>query len=481
MSFFDDVRRGFSAAANRKAYEFIPLGVQGRPQYPDTDIEALQNAYARNELVFAAIGIKAAASIGVRLIVETRSSPKAEWEEEPGHPFRSLMMDPNPEMLESDLMRAEKVSMDTAGIFYAEKVFDGTPGRGGIVKELHPLNPAFLAPVPRPDGKRDYEYKEGQHKEIIPYERMLVKRNYDPRNRWHGLSPLAVAMGSVDADNAQTDFVRAFFNNAGVPSGILKVAGRINQDKADELRQKWASRLGRLSGRQHDITVLDESAEYQKIGTGVAELQSKELRMFFGSRMAMVFGVPPLIIYDYAGLENSSYANLRDAWRNFWSSNLHPTYTEMAAFYTKRLLSDFEPVERIKAELVRLRYDTSGVEWLRESEEEKQARAERSLSAGAITLNEFRAVIGEQSDPAGDYYLRLFNRIPVPRGQVLTGVEVFETDDTGTNTDEAAKARTMAVELKRKADGRRIIEARIERDMEKMFGAWYERVASAVA
>lgn len=469
MSFLDELRAGFRAAKQQKAYEFIGVGVQGRPQYPDTDIESLQAIYARNELVYAAIGIKAAASIGVRLIVEVRTSIKAEWEEEPGHPFRHLMMDPNPEMVESDLMRAEKVSMDTAGIFYSEKVFDGVPGKGGLVRELHPLNPAFIAPIPRSDGKRDYEYKEGTHTEIIPYERMLVKRNYDPRNRWHGLSPLAVAMGSVDADNAQTDFIRAFFNNAGVPSGILKVAGRINQDKADELRQKWRSRLGRLSGRQHDITVLDESAEYQKIGASIADLQSKELRMFFGSRMAMVFGVPPLIIYDYSGLENSSYANLRDAWRNFWSSNLSPTYTDMAAWYTKRLLSDFEPMERIKGELVRLRYDVSAVEWLKESEDEKQARARLNLAGGGITLNEFRTAVNEQPDPAGDYYLRGFNLIAVPAGQ---------TPDAPT-TEEASKR--LRLERKRKADGRRIIEARIERDMSAKLKAMYERVASAVA
>lgn len=472
--FFRQLSAGLSATFGRKAFDYLQVGMQGRPQQPDRDVNNLLDQYERNEIVYAAINRKAMASIDVRCIVETRSGPKAEWQEETGHPFRRLMMQPNPMMDESDFLAAYIVSMEVAGIFYAEKVFEG-----GLPSQLWPLDPSKISPIPRAGGLVDYQFRDGTYREIIPAERMLVKRRFNPRKKYQGLSPLAVALGSIDADTAQTDFIRDFFNNAGVPSGILKVGGRINQQTADELRAKWRMRLGRIMHRQHDITVLDESAEYQKVGSGLNEIASQDIRSFTESRVAMAFDVPPLIIYAYVGLLRATYDNLKGAWQGFWTASLKPMYRNTANFLTWRLLTDFEDVNKIYAETIRLRFDLSEVEWLQESANEKKAQALQHFQGGGLTRNEYRTQLGEQSDPAGDFYILPFNMIAIPTGtEPEQDQEKPPANDTVQETGK--RLRDQALRRQLKAAGRATIQKRIEKSMKALLASQYEAVAAAV-
>jgi hypothetical protein len=40
---------------SKAAYDVLPMGVQGRPQYPNVDIPNLQNAYRKSEIVYAPV------------------------------------------------------------------------------------------------------------------------------------------------------------------------------------------------------------------------------------------------------------------------------------------------------------------------------------------------------------------------------------------------------------------------------------------
>lgn len=391
----------------KAAYDIIPTGVQGRPQYPDTDIASLQGAYSRNEIVYAAINRKASSAVDPRLMVQQKKGGD-EWAEVEGHPFRRLHMRPNEYMDESDFMRCYIVSQDTSGIFYAEIV----RGANQLPTELHPLNPAKTTAIPGSgprsvNGVAEYEYKDGNNKVRIPARDVLVKRKYNPTNRYYGLSPLAVCMGAVDADSAQTDYVRAFFNNAGVPSGLITVKGRtLSQPESDQIRSQFRAKYGRMWGNQHDVAVMDENATYQKIGANLNELQSQQIRSFTESRVTMVFEVPPLIIYAYVGLMRATYSNLKEAWAGFWDATLTPLFKEYRTWLTWTLLTEFVSEDLIYGERIRLNWDMSQVAWLQDDVDAMQARARENFKAGGITLNEFREAIGEAPDEAGDYYLR---------------------------------------------------------------------------
>lgn len=399
----------------KAAFDLQRVGIQGRPQYPDTDIDSLLSAYKRNEMVYAAIDIKATSAVDPRLIVQSRSA-KDEWAEVDGHPLRRLMMKPNPHIDEAGFMRAYIVSLDVAGIFYAEIV----RGANKLPIALHPLNPAKVLPVPGPKGTIDYQFKDGTDVVIIKGEDMLVKRLYNPTSRYHGLSPLSVCLGSVDADSAQTDYLRAFFNNAGVPSGIITVKNRkLTQTQADDMKARWMQKYSRAWGRQHDVAILDEDASYQKIGANLDELNSEAIRSFTESRIAMVFKVPPLIIYSYTGLLRATYSNLKEAWRSFWDATLTPLFKEYRAWLTWSLLPQFVSEDLVFGERIRLNWDMSQVAALQDDVDAIQLRARENFKAGGITLNQFREAIGEDPDSDGDYYVRSIAQITQPANQPI--------------------------------------------------------------
>lgn len=425
---------GIQPQSAKAAYDQLRVGIKGRPQYPTVDTESLLTAYQRNEMVYAAIDIKASAAIDPRLIVQDRTKDGGWKETDGGHPLRRLMMKPNEYMDEAGLLRAYIVSLDTVGRFVCEIVRGGN----GLPIELHPLNPTKIAPIPGDRGIDAWLFRDGNYQEEIPAENVLVRSLWNPASRWNSLSPLAVAMGSVDADIAQTDYTRAFFNNAGVPSGILTVKGRkLTQLQADEVKAKWMDKYNRAWGRQHDVAVLDEDASYQRVGANLNEIESEALRSFTESRIAMVFKVPPLIIYSYTGLLRATYSNLKEAWQGFGDYTLSPLLKEYRNWLLKTLLLEFVSEDLVLGERVRLGWDLSECAWTQEDINAIQLRARQNFASGGLTLNEFRAKIGELPDPAGDYYLRNAKSLAVDKGtpaseQLVAGTLATQAvDDTG--------------------------------------------------
>jgi HK97 family phage portal protein len=283
----------------------------------------------------------------------------------------------------------------------------------------------------------------------------------------------------VDADNAQTDFIRAFFNNGGVPSGIYKVLNRtLTQEQADEIRAKWNAARSRNYGNQQTTAVLDQNGDYQRIGANLDELQGDSLREFTETRVAMAFGVPPFIIYSFAGIQHNTYSNSEEAWRQFWASTMTPWFKKWRTFLSRRLLSEFVSRDLILGERIRLNWDMSQVAALIEDVDKLRDRARKDFVAGGLTLNEFRAIAGEQEDPAGNYYLRAFNLIPVEMGSAAEPPAEDPADDL-------VPAKRGLTILQRKAlvkakAGREVISRRIERDIFKLLQRDYEAVASRV-
>lgn len=362
-----------------------------------TDTASLQSTMSRNELVFACLHAKATAALDPRLVVQQRTA-KNEFVEAPGHPMRRLMMQPNPQMTESDLMKAAIISWDISNPrrFFCEKVY-----KGALLKELHPLNPARMTPKYSKTPSRDiigYTWQDGTYRREYSLDELVIRS----APAWYDPPPLPAALGNVKSDTAQTDFVSAFFDNGGVPPGILKYNRPLNDPRREEIRDKWRAAHGNRWGRQHDIAVLDVSAEYQKIGSQLDELSSQILRSVSESRVCMVFGVPPLIVYAYVGLIRATYSNLKEAWANFWDATMSPTFKEWRAFWTIALLPEFEYENDILSERVRLQYDMGQVSFMQEDVDAAQTRARANFQANGIDLNEFRASIGYSPKPGGE-------------------------------------------------------------------------------
>ena len=88
-----------------------------------------------------------------------------------------------------------------------------------------------------------------------------------------------------------TDFAKIYFQNAGVPSGLLKVKRRLNsQEEASVIRSRWRSQFG---GRNnfHRIAILDEDADYVPMANNPKDMALPELHDLTESRICAVFGL----------------------------------------------------------------------------------------------------------------------------------------------------------------------------------------------
>lgn len=382
---------------------FSNLGIvpgYGAKHVTRTDTASLQRTMTINELVFACLQVKAVAMMDPRLIVEKKVG--GEYVEQPDHPVRALLMSPNPEMSESDLMAAALISWDTTNprLFFCEIEREGL-----LPIALWPLDPSRMQP------------KRGHDRSIIGYnfvcddgsleffalDELLIRR----APAWYKPSPSVVVARSVESDQGQTDYVRDFFANGGMPSVFIKDTSRsLNQPQRDQARQAWQQIYSNISGGQHGIGVLDMHQDVIKIGAGLDELDSESLRMISESRICMAFGVPPLIVYAYVGLMRSTYSNLKEAWASFWDATMSPALKEWRDFWVRSLLMLYEDPKDVRTEVYRLRYDLSQVAALQDDVDAVQTRSVKAYTAGLLTLNEARQKIGEKPDPTplGDEY-----------------------------------------------------------------------------
>lgn len=385
-----------------------------RPSVLHADTDTLQSTMSTNELCFACINVKATAARGPRLLVQQAvvKKDKTTYEEVPGHALRQLIMRPNPLMTEGDLMRAAIVSWDVSNPrrFYCQKVYER-----GLLTELWPLNPVHMRPLlSRADANKviGYTWSDGNYRQEYALEEILVRA----APSWYDPAPLVAALGNTELDTAQTDTIRAFFENGGIPPGFLKYNMPLNDPQREELRDKWASRYGNRFGRQHNVGILDSNADWVETGASLDKLSNQMLRSVSESRVCMVFGVPPLIVYAYVGLMRATYSNLREAWSSFWDATMNPIFDEWRDFWTWNLLTEFEELKAIKGERVRLSHDMSKVAALQDDVDLIHKRAENAWRSGGISRAEYRAKIGEQSDPSDNFYL-----IPAGMQTVVVG------------------------------------------------------------
>jgi HK97 family phage portal protein len=450
------------------------VGVQAPAAAPATDVSSLIRAYGRNEIAYACIEIKRKALQDPRLIVEERQSDGT-WKEIAGHPMRRLMMRPTSELDEASFLGLASASMDIAGIFYAEKI----RSRSKAIVGLNPLNPALMSAWNDRRGVQiGWTWKSGSTRVDFPLEDVLVRK----LPGWAAVAPMAVALGATDADTAQTDYLRAFFNQAGVPSGVLTTEQELDPGRAEELRARWRGLFGR-GGNRHDIAVLGRGTTYQRMGANLDELDSESVRSLTESRICMAFGVPPLIVYAYVGLLRATYSNLKEAWANFWDSELSTSLKAWRSFFTWSLLTEFVSEDLIYGERIRLAWDLSQVAALQEDVDAAQNRARASFAAGAITLNELRAALGTQPDPAGDYYLRTMSAIAAPVGVLPDAEPAPATETRGssgpTGTKAAAATRVgRALQRVRLAVAKKM-EPRVETFFDDLAGRVVSRARDA--
>src|SRR3990167_7471623 len=183
-----------------------------------------REGYGKNEIVFATIELRATSAAEPRIVGRRKGKNGSQPAEVYDHPILTLLNKPNPYMSRAGLWSTIIMDRDLAGNAYLLKA---RRDRDNNVQVLGRLRPDGVQVVPNDkqaptQGIAGYLYRDGAAGAEIAANDIIHFKTRHPLDDLYGMPPLMALSGRVDIDNYMKDFVKSFFQNAGVPSGVLK-------------------------------------------------------------------------------------------------------------------------------------------------------------------------------------------------------------------------------------------------------------------
>lgn len=333
----------------------------------------------------------------------------------PDHPLFKLLTRPNP-YYSGSLLWWGTIADWMFGNAYWFKVRSAA----GIPVEYWWIPAQLIEPRWPEDGSEfisHYEYRPGGGEPIRLARSDVAHYRYglDPLNPRKGLSPLGSLLRELFTDEEAAGYVASMLKNMGVPGVVIAPMGDNSLTETDATAVKQAY-MSKFSGdRRGEPLVLSNGAQVTAFGFSPEQMTVRELRRIPEERVTAILGTAAVVVGLGAGLDRSTYANMREARESTVESSLVPAWRMFAEEMETQLLPDFAN-PRLSVD-----FDLSKVRVLQDDQDNLHARARNDLAAGLVTLNEARRMIGQDAtDTSGDvYYLPAATR-PVDPSDLLT-------------------------------------------------------------
>ena len=279
------------------------------------------------------------------------------------------------------------IDLEVTGNFFAEIEFAGSKPTA-----LHHMQPDCVRIIPDPKKRvKEFWYTVNGHTITLPAENVLHLYYYDPLSPLWGLSPLASISLTLTTDFYARAYNRRFFeNDASVPA-VLETDQKLTPEEIDRIQKSWAS-VHQGVDKAHKIALLWGGLRYKETGLAPKDAQFLELIKMHREEICAALGVPPAVvgIFEYA-----NYANSEAQIKMFWHDKILPLLTKVEQMITEHFISRFD--EKIFGQ-----FDISGIEALREDETKVADIDFKLVSSGLATINERRALKGQEAVPWGD-------------------------------------------------------------------------------
>lgn len=385
------------------------------------------SGYSRNELVYSCIRYRAESLPQAVLRVYPQGNAAALEE----HRLRQLFAKPNDVTNEFEFFELSSTYKDLAGTCFWLVVM----GRDRLPSQLWPLRPDLVGVAPNPRNPAEYVWvyrPDPERPELaIPVPNagsaqargapaFIVRIRYpnpnpqDPGWRYFGQPPLRAGARATTLDNGATDFVDSLLRNHAMPSVVVETETEVTKALHERLSSMWRQAFGgRMRGSP---AFLQKGMKLQTLGMTLEQLEFPDLRANTETRICMAFGVEPILVGAKIGLEHNAYKDYREARLSFWEEAMLSDMRRYIEPVRSWLLPLFAGVGRRS---VRADWDYSGVPALKESQGALWQRATEAFARGAITRNDFRAIVGLPSVPGGDVFLTPAGVVPQEVGQDL--------------------------------------------------------------
>ncbi len=404
------------------AGELLPTWQIGQEQFPLAGLKTyFEQGYSHNSLIYACI----------REIATSFASIDPQLKRIDGKPVKKHRMldivnDPNTHQDRYQFTDLLITQFEAAGNAYIQKVrvSDDAARRvkyaGYPVQELELVRPDYVSIEPGVTRTQDVFVVRigGTVRARIPRADMIHIKEPNLINDFYGLPKMSVLLQEGSIDAALSSYELAFFRNAGVPMGILKVKGKTKQEEIAEIKSRFHSAYNGLR-KWFDLLVLNsDEASYEQLGLNQSDMEADSTRFHAESRICAVFGVPPIVVgARLAYMSNTGGVQYDQAQFQFWSETLVPLARTIGGAFEHGLLPEFALIADEGAEFT---YDFSEVRALQESISQKLREVDRMVLTGAFTRDQALGVVSLPAIDAEDFYIRNANQVIVALDGTVT-------------------------------------------------------------
>ena len=143
-----------------------------------------------------------------------------------------------------------------------------------------------------------------------------------------GISPIVLHRESVGLALSAQKFGAKLFGSGSLVAGVLKHPGKLKRraEKPDDpspverLRKQWKDLYSGLENA-HNVAVLEEGMEFQKIGINPEDAQFLQTRKFQIAEIGRIYNVPSHMIND---LEKATFNNISELYLGFLRYTMTP-------------------------------------------------------------------------------------------------------------------------------------------------------------
>lgn len=294
-------------------------------------------------------------------------------------------------------------SLALNGNFFA-RVFRDNQGR---VTGARVLNPNDVIVQTDTEGNvTGYKYSRRDQpftkSEVI--HRSLARVPGDPRGRGPIQAAQAELRGAIDA----RDYSANWFQDAGVPTGILSAKMNLNAEQAATAKAQWIA----SQGGQRGPAVLGNDFSWQSVYLSPEDAQWVAVRQFNTTDIARLFGIPAGLMLAAVEGTSQTYTNQQQAWVEFQRFTLARYVIEVESFFTELLPRGTEAKANYEALLAP---DTTT----------RYAAHAVALTNGWVSVNEVRAIEGLEPAPDQDWKTA---EEKVAEQQAMTAAQAPEED-----------------------------------------------------
>ena len=310
---------------------------------------------------------------GPRLLAGSRVEPVGA-----DHPVQKLLDAPNLFWTRGDLWRATETYLNLW-----ESAFWGLErDELGNVVEVWPLRSDKMRVIPDPQRYVKGFVYVAQGRQPVSYvpEDIVWMRYFNPLDEYAGLSPIAPLRLSADMGLDALRANRNTLSNDSTPGMFIETTDIPTDDEVKEFYERWESRF-RGAENARRPALLSAGMKATNLGFSPREMEYLQSLRWSLEDVARVYGVPKAMMGD---IEQITFSNFVTARRVFWEDTIVPQLMFYQEVLNQRLLPYLgEPSLYVE-------FDTSVIEALRESENDKARRRRLYVSAGILTVDEVR-------------------------------------------------------------------------------------------